>query len=56
MVGGRLVLGDAPTGDCTGDYDTDNDVDGSDLAALASDPLKLMDLDEFKDNFGKPCG
>jgi subtilisin family serine protease len=53
---GRLVLGDAPTGDCMGDYDTDNDVDGSDLAALASDPLKLMDLDEFKDNFGKPCG
>jgi hypothetical protein len=37
---------------CPGDFNGDNDVDGSDLAAFADDPGDL-DLDEFALNFGK---
>jgi subtilisin family serine protease len=52
---GRLLLGDAPVATCTGDYDTDGDVDGADLYAMASDPAKLADLSDFSGNFGSLC-
>ena len=37
---------------CDGDFDDDGDVDGSDLAALASD-LGLLDLPLFAEEFGR---
>ena len=37
---------------CTGDFDIDGDVDGSDLAALAADQ-GLLDLSDFCANFGR---
>ena len=52
---GRLLLGDAPVATCTGDYDTDGDVDDADLYAIASDPAKLADLSDFSGNFGSLC-
>lgn len=38
--------------ECKGDFDQDNDVDGSDLAQLAADP-GLLDLSLFAADFGK---
>jgi hypothetical protein len=35
-----------------GDFDFDNDVDGSDLATLIADP-GLLDIATFAENFGK---
>lgn len=39
-------------GACEGDFDSDGDVDGSDLAELAADP-GLLDLSSFAANFGR---
>jgi len=38
---------------CQGDFDADNDVDGSDLAALIANPGLLSDISVFAGNFGK---
>ena len=37
---------------CPGDFDSDGDVDGSDLAELVAHPV-LLDLSTFADEFGR---